>query len=217
MLATIERNEEKLLSHLKTWRAFAMAIEEGANEKEIYERINQFMNGSECQHNHKIVVYQIVGEINPHRVYKYQCSNCYHLSSSVKYADLGEIEKINAMPEVRLDWSYVNEQRRTIKIGIIDIWKNRKDSSWWNQYQVYLQSPQWAAKRRLVLNRAHNTCEGCGMQPATQVHHLTYDHVFQEFLFELVAVCDGCHTKITPSRPAPNGQRPAPAGQRGER
>ena len=33
---------------------------------------------------------------------------------------------------------------------------------------------------------------------ATQVHHLTYQHVFAEFAFELVAVCDECHARLHP-------------------
>jgi hypothetical protein len=28
------------------------------------------------------------------------------------------------------------------------------------------------------------------------VHHLTYAHVFNEFLFELMAVCDECHDRL---------------------
>jgi len=34
-----------------------------------------------------------------------------------------------------------------------------------------------------------------GSEPATEVHHLTYQHVGHEFLFELVAICRECHTR----------------------
>lgn len=54
---------------------------------------------------------------------------------------------------------------------------------------------QEAAKRARVLLRAGRKCEGCG-EEATQVHHLTYEHVFEEFLFELIAVCRGCHERL---------------------
>ena len=40
-------------------------------------------------------------------------------------------------------------------------------------------------------------CEGCGVRRAAQVHHLTYEHVGDELLFELVAVCGQCHDRIT--------------------
>lgn len=63
-------------------------------------------------------------------------------------------------------------------------------------YQEYLKSDEWAERRTLVLLRAAGKCEGCGQAGATQVHHLTYAHVFEEFLFELIAVCRGCHERL---------------------
>ena len=67
---------------------------------------------------------------------------------------------------------------------------------WWRAYDAYLESPQWRRRRELVLRRARSTCEGCGERRATQVHHLSYDRVSTEMLFELVAVCDRCHASI---------------------
>jgi 5-methylcytosine-specific restriction endonuclease McrA len=64
------------------------------------------------------------------------------------------------------------------------------------QYAEYLQSTAWKEKRRLIMQRCRGYCEGCGSAPATQVHHLTYKHVGNELLFELVAVCDPCHDRI---------------------
>jgi len=63
------------------------------------------------------------------------------------------------------------------------------------RYHEYLKTPEWRAKRRLVIERARGLCEGCGINAATQVHHLTYEHVGAEFLWELRAVCDGCHER----------------------
>lgn len=74
--------------------------------------------------------------------------------------------------------------------------QSKNSAEWWERYNEYLLSDQWKSIRAKVLARANNTCEGCGDRPAAQVHHLTYDHVFDEFLFELVAVCDRCHTRI---------------------
>lgn len=61
------------------------------------------------------------------------------------------------------------------------------------EHAAYLQSPEWREKRRLVLDRAKGMCDGCRVNRATQVHHLTYRHWGRELLFELVALCDGCH------------------------
>lgn len=66
-----------------------------------------------------------------------------------------------------------------------------------HEYMLYLQSPEWAARRRSVLERASWTCEACRNARATEVHHITYRHIFNEPLFELVAVCFECHEKIT--------------------
>ena len=34
------------------------------------------------------------------------------------------------------------------------------------------------------------------LRPATQVHHLTYAHLGDELLFELISVCDDCRKRI---------------------
>lgn len=59
----------------------------------------------------------------------------------------------------------------------------------------YLNSPEWKRKRAKVMQRAGGVCEGCMEARATDVHHLTYDHVGDELLFELVALCRSCHDR----------------------
>jgi len=62
-------------------------------------------------------------------------------------------------------------------------------------YNEYLKSTEWRSRRARVLKRANGICEGCLVSEATQVHHLTYEHVGDELMFELVAICDACHEK----------------------
>lgn len=64
------------------------------------------------------------------------------------------------------------------------------------EYSLYLVSTEWAVRRAAVLQRANNLCEGCGRARATQVHHLTYDRIFREMFFDLVAVCESCHREL---------------------
>lgn len=64
------------------------------------------------------------------------------------------------------------------------------------RYREYLLSPEWAEKRRLILIRDGYLCQGCLQRDATEVHHLTYDHVYNEFMFELTSVCSICHPRI---------------------
>lgn len=71
----------------------------------------------------------------------------------------------------------------------------------WAPYSEYLKSPAWRDRRVLVLNRAHGKCEGCGLADATQVHHLTYERVGKEMLFDLVAICDACHSALHGTHP----------------
>lgn len=79
------------------------------------------------------------------------------------------------------------------------------DARFWAWYDEYLQTDAWREKRLQVLARARNTCEGCGLVKSTQVHHLTYERVGREMLFDLVAVCDDCHREIH----RPEGTKPA--------
>jgi 5-methylcytosine-specific restriction endonuclease McrA len=73
--------------------------------------------------------------------------------------------------------------------------REQKRAEWFRRYNAYLKTPQWRTKSQMVLERASYRCEGCGMARATQAHHLTYDHVGDELLWELRAVCKGCHER----------------------
>lgn len=62
-------------------------------------------------------------------------------------------------------------------------------------YQTYLRSPEWEAKRQEKLDSCQNKCEcedGCHRQ-ATQIHHLHYDTLGNEDLQDLQALCAKCH------------------------
>lgn len=69
-----------------------------------------------------------------------------------------------------------------------------------DEYQDYLRSPQWRRKRerRLAMDRwqCQARLDGC-VERATEVHHLTYDHRYNEPLFDLVSVCRPCHRRIS--------------------
>ena len=79
-------------------------------------------------------------------------------------------------------------------------WQARIPGSteWWKKYDAYLNSPEWHRKRAAVLERDNYVCQGCMQRRAEHVHHLTYAHVGNELLFELVSVCVSCHRRIHP-------------------
>lgn len=62
-------------------------------------------------------------------------------------------------------------------------------------YRQYIASPEWKARREKVLDRCNGICEGCRESPATEVHHLSYRHFMDEFLFELAGLCHDCHER----------------------
>ncbi len=74
-------------------------------------------------------------------------------------------------------------------------------------YADYLKSEEWALRRDLVMQRTGGRCEGCRLKAASEVHHLTYAHVTQEFLFELVALYADCHERVHAD---PAARAPAP-------
>jgi 5-methylcytosine-specific restriction endonuclease McrA len=71
---------------------------------------------------------------------------------------------------------------------------------WQRRYENHLASLKWRKLRELVFKRSGGLCEGCGVRPAHQVHHLTYEHMGDEFLWELQAVCKVCHGRCHPEK-----------------
>jgi hypothetical protein len=67
---------------------------------------------------------------------------------------------------------------------------------WWAAYTAYLASPEWRARREPVLRRARGICEQCHTARAVHVHHVTYEHLFDEPPEDLMAVCLACHETI---------------------
>lgn len=70
------------------------------------------------------------------------------------------------------------------------------DTAFWEHYKEYLKSEKWMMKRYKVLVRDGGMCQGCLEVKAVQVHHKSYDRVFDEPLFDLVSLCMNCHEKI---------------------
>lgn len=52
------------------------------------------------------------------------------------------------------------------------------------EYERYLASPEWQARRALVLARDRGKCQACLVAPAAEVHHLTYVRFGREDQFE---------------------------------
>lgn len=64
------------------------------------------------------------------------------------------------------------------------------------EYRQYLQGPEWDKRRREALRLADYRCEKCGEARPLQVHHLTYQRIFNESQADLQALCFPCHEWI---------------------
>lgn len=65
------------------------------------------------------------------------------------------------------------------------------------EYERYLsESENWPAIRLKVMRRDNYRCQACLEVEATQVHHKSYEHIFDELMWELVAVCRRCHERL---------------------
>lgn len=66
------------------------------------------------------------------------------------------------------------------------------------EYDEYIESEDWRKIADKVLKRDKHTCQYCGDAKAKQVHHLTYNRLYDEAMFDLVSVCVKCHDKLHP-------------------
>ena len=62
--------------------------------------------------------------------------------------------------------------------------------------EEYLRSPEWAEKRKVILER-DKICVCCKTNKATDPHHVTYKRIpFENLQTDLVGICRQCHQKI---------------------
>ncbi len=65
------------------------------------------------------------------------------------------------------------------------------------KYQIYLESPGWKQKAFRAREKAENRCQVCNRGDLTlNVHHRTYDNVYNEKPGDLIVLCKACHSKF---------------------
>jgi hypothetical protein len=70
----------------------------------------------------------------------------------------------------------------------------------WNDKSEYYLSMEWRKIRAFALNRAKYRCERCYRRYKLQVHHKTYDRLYNERLDDLEVLCPTCHKKADKER-----------------
>ena len=125
-----------------------------------------------------------------------QCVECGHAAGPVKKSEArGDEPDFDGEIRTRV-WRESWEARA----AEVEAQKQAMSFARRAEYTAYICSRAWAEKRELVLKRAAGVCEGCGKKPPAQVHHLTYDHLGDELLWELKAVCMDCHRRVHPDK-----------------
>ena len=84
------------------------------------------------------------------------------------------------------------------------------NEEWKELYHEYLLSSDWQSKRQLVIERANEICERCHEKKIVDVHHLTYENVFDEPLEDLQGLCRICHTQAHNQKVAAHDWKPPP-------
>lgn len=124
-------------------------------------------------------------------MFAYQCLECGRAASQwLKREVVGDPSALgewdSALSEVR--FSELSEARQQ---AIEQRMQERRA-----EYSAYRKTEKWKAIRSRVLSRSRGMCEGCGISPADDIHHLTYQNLGDEFLFQLVALCRPCHDRL---------------------
>lgn len=131
-------------------------------------------------------------------VARVQCLTCGSGLSNVRKDSVSGFDSLREFDEALRDrWrermNRAYEERRAL-------FTRDHDAEWWSWYDAYLRSPAWSRLREQVLARDGHLCQGCRESRATQAHHLTYERVGAELLFDLIALCDRCHERCHPHK-----------------
>jgi len=63
----------------------------------------------------------------------------------------------------------------------------------WLNYQEYLQTPHWKAKKQEAYNYYGASCVLCGSRKSINVHHREYNNKWNEPMSDLTVLCYSCH------------------------
>jgi hypothetical protein len=136
------------------------------------------------------------------KIYVYQCHKCGASSPPVSAKKLSYQQRFSEDvkefdEELRKRWMDGQDARIQTEIAEREAERERLRMERKEFYNDYIKNdPRWRALSNKAIERAGGVCEGCGNRPATQAHHLTYEHLGNEFLWELRAVCRQCHERV---------------------
>lgn len=146
-----------------------------------------------CEHNWIPILFKLSNGGTQLRKY---CTKCHDRDgNSLKQSDY-DLNKI----QLRDNLSYNNfiQEYRNSDIDEFNTFikklQTKQYFEYYNTYYKYINSENWKELRKKIITRDSGVCQICGAK-GTNVHHLTYTHFMNEYLFELVLLCENCHLK----------------------
>lgn len=127
--------------------------------------------------------------------FRWQCLNCGRATTdAISHSVIKNSDSLpawdNDLNENFEDWSRKQAVIKRVQATAFGLTFS------FEEHSRYLRTAIWQSKRALVMQRSRGKREGCGIRDADHVHHLTYAHWKDEFLWELVAVCLPCHERF---------------------
>ncbi|NLR73370.1 hypothetical protein HGI47_21095 [Novosphingobium sp. ERN07] len=158
------------------------------------DAMNEF-HATQCKHEHFEALKVRIADGRP-QVYKC-CTNCGERSgTAMSQKDREWVDSLSWLPDELIE-NYRSRREREKHAVLLGLAREQfaERGRFTTAYRAYLASHEWKSLREKVMRRCNRICEGCGDSPATEVHHLTYRHFMNEFLFELVGLCEACHVR----------------------
>jgi len=155
--------------------------------------------GNQCCKS-KELVHIMVEQSNGSWVRRTACKTCKsvqgkNIQKGTDYQKLPTLKK-EKREEYQLNYNRVYKLY-TAKFNEFHQERARREKLEWKAiYDTYIKSEKWRQKAAMVRKRDNNICQACLSTPAQAVHHITYEHIYNEPLFDLVSICHKCHSSI---------------------
>lgn len=130
---------------------------------------------------------------------KSQCLKCGQSTSNPISHSKFTPDQIKSLPrfdeKLRGDWWNNQNMRRKEAVESFAKEANQRLSDRKEFYHAHLKSDLWKEKRLLVIQKQNNICQGCLKAGIDDIHHLSYDNLGDELLFQLIGLCRECHKR----------------------
>lgn len=177
LLKPFKERTESILEDKEFW---VSAIVSGAISEEQARSFMYF----QCSEHKNRLVYFIAS--NGGKRYQMECTMCGARGSQIAARTLKNIDDIPIREHINFErWNETVFKEFYAAIAQV----RRID------FNAYYQTPLWKAISAMAKKRDNYTCQICNKQ-AEVVHHLTYAHFQNEYLFELVSLCQKCHHDV---------------------